>query len=310
MDFRDSGELYTVVTQFYTGQHSKVVEYSLNQFSDESQLKLLEFQVRSTVSLGKDASKLIDDGKAQFPDNEPLFSLLSAWNDLHSFGVDDSTYFEDVKEPEFELQAILTSFYIVKFLKNIDGAISLLTKYIDDSNMLKINELEPYLVLIQLHLIQGNFGAANKIFNNFENFPDSAKDSIVYQVLESWVSSIKGETENINNAYYFYDEILSNDFENDESGKFKILNTLLVLTIKLKHYPEAYELVKQINTLDVKQVDDYLANQITLNYLTGKAENNDELISKLKISNPDHAYLTDRAVKNEKFTDIVNKYKN
>lgn len=310
MDFGDSGELYTIRNQFYTGQNSKVLEYSLDQFSDEYQLKVLEFQVRSTIAVGKDGSKLIDEGKSKFPDNEPLFLLLSAWNDLHSFGTDDSTYFEDVKVPSFELQAILTAFYLVKFMKDITGAINLLVKYIDDSNMLKMNELEPYLILAQLYLVEGNFSAANKLFNNFKNFPDSSRDDIIYHVLESWIMSIKGETDNINNSYYFYDEILSNDFENDPTGKLRALNILFVLTIKLKHYPEANEILEQINALEAKPSDDLLANQITLNYLLGKSEDNADLLKSLKSINPDHQFIIDHNDKLNKFKEIIQKYKN
>ena len=310
--FGDSGELFTIRNQFYTGQHHKVKQYAVDQFGEDVQLQVIEYQVRSLVCLGQDASKLIDEGKSRFPDDEGRFQLLSAWNDLHSFGTDDSTYFEDLTQPVSELQAILSTFYLVKFVKDIDGGIKLLTNYIDNSGMLKINELEPYLVLIQLYLIKGNFNAANKIFNNFRNFPDSSRDNIIYQVLESWILSIKGETDNINNAYYFYDEILSSDFEDDEASKFKILNILLVLTIKLKHQPEAIELLKQIKALDYKPNGDLLANEIALNHLLGKSKggDNDELINKLAQLDPDHAYVVDRTNKLEKFTEIVNKYKN
>lgn len=307
MEFGDSGELYNVTIEFYSGQYSKVLEHSLDEFSPEHQTKLLEYQVRSSVSLKKDASKLIDDGKSQFEDDS-LFHLLSAWNDLHSFGVDDSTYFEDVKLPEFELQAILTAIYTVKYLKDLDGAISLMIKYIDNSTMLKINELEPLMILIQLYLVKGDFNAANKIFNNFKNFPDSARDSIVYQILESWILSISGETDNINNSFFFYDEALSRDFEADEYGKFKLLNVLFVLRIKLKQFPEATELLKQIKSFNIKN-DDFIANQITLNYLIGKSENNSELIEELTNVNPEHGYIAEHKSKNELFDQVVLKYK-
>ncbi|EMG47718.1 Coatomer subunit epsilon, putative (Epsilon-cop coatomer subunit, putative), partial [Candida maltosa Xu316] len=215
--FSDSGELYTIRNQFYTNQHNKVKAYSLDSFSPENQLKVLEFQIRSTIALEQDASKLIDEGKAAFPENEPLFQLLSAWNDLKDFGVDDSTYFEDVKTATFELQAVLTALYLVKFDKDIDQAIYFLSDYIDNVNSLsKYNELEPFLVLVQLYLIKGNLSGASKVLQNLSHFPESARDSIIYQVMESWILAVTGGTENINNSYYFYDEILSNDFDEDK----------------------------------------------------------------------------------------------
>lgn len=309
MDFGDSGELYTIRNQFYTGQFTKVKQYVLDQFNEENQLKVLELQVRSAISLGQDASKIIDDGKNRFPDNDPLFQLMSAWNDLNSFGTDNSPYFEDMKVPEFELQAILTTYYLIRYVKDIDQAITFLNNYIEGSTMLKINELEPYLILIQLYLVKGNFAQANKIFNMFKNFPDSARDDIIYHVLESWILSIKGESDNINNSFFFYDELLSNDFENDEMSKFNILNVLFTLTIQLKHYPEAAEIYQQMLLLKVKENDDFIANQITLNYLTDKANENPELITKLTNLNPDHHYIVEHNDKLNKFNEIVTKYK-
>lgn len=305
MDFGDSGELYTIRNQFYTWQHHKVIDYSVEQFTDVNQLKVLEYKVRSTIAIGKDASKLIEDGKTKFPGNEELFLLLSAWNDLHSFGTDDSTYFEDIKSPKFELQAILTSLYLVKFFKNIDQGIELLVSYIDNLNVLQKNELESYLVLIQLYLVKGNFNQANKIFNNFKSFPEILKDDVIYHVIESWILALKGETDNINNSFYFYDELLANDFDN-ELDRFKILNVLFVLSLKLNHLPEAQEFQNQLAELGIKN-DDFLANQIVMNYLSGKQS--PELIEKLTELNPDHQYLVDRKDKNDKFDQIVEKYK-
>lgn len=306
--FSDSGELYTIRNQFYTNQHHKVGAYSLELFSEESQLKVLEYQIRSLVAVGKDASALIDSGKTRFPSNEGLFQLLSAWNDLKSFGTDDSTYFDDVKTATFELQAVLTAIYLVRFEKDVDQAIALLEKYTDNSAS-NLTELEPYLTLIQLHLIKGNFTAANKIYTSFKRFPDAARDSIIYHVLESWVLAIKGESDNINNAYYFYDELLSSDFDDDPQGKFKILNVLFVLTLQLKHYPEAQELLVQIRALDKANNPDLLANQVTLDYLVGGGEKHEELLSQLSAVDPEHQLLVDLAEKNAAFNDIVQKYK-
>lgn len=305
--FSDSGELYTIRNQFYTSQHHKVVSYSLELFSTETQLKVLEIQCRSLVALGQDASTLIEKGKLLFPDNVELFLVLQAWNDLKSFGTDESTYFDDVKEAEFELQAVLTALYLVKFHKDIDQAISILVKYTNGSS--NLNELEPYLILVQLYLIKENFTEASKIYRAFQSFPDSARDNIIYHVLESWILSIKGESDNINNSYYFYDELLSSDFEDDPQGKFRILNVLFVMTLQLKHYPEAKELLTQVAALGYKgNNDDLLANQVTYDYLTNNGENVEALLADLQAANSEHQLLTDLKEKNAKFDDIVARY--
>ena len=153
----------------------------------------------------------------------------------------------------------------------------------DSTNTLnKYNEIEPFLILIQLHLVKGNFAAANKIFVNFANFPDSSRDNIIYQVMESWIEAIKGESDNINRSYSLYDELLSSDFDDDPQGKFKLLNVLFVLTIQLKHYPEAQELLLQIKALNQKPNADFIANQITFDYLVNGGANVDGLLNELK----------------------------
>ncbi|CAI5760099.1 unnamed protein product [Candida verbasci] len=308
--FSDSGELYTIRNQFHTYQHNKVIQYDLNSFSPDVQLKVLEYQIRSTIALEQDASNLIENGKSLFPDSEELFQLLSAWNDLKDFGTDDSTYFEDIKEGKFELQAILTTLYLIKFEKDIDQAIVFLSSYINSVNTLKkYNELEPFLILIQLYLIKGNLKMAINIFENLKkDFPDSARDSTIYQVFESWILSIKNETDNINNSYYFYDEILASDFGDDSEpkGKFKILNVLLVLTLQLRHVPEAQELIEQMKSLNVVD-DNFIANQITLKNILGDDTN--DLISQLRKLNPEHDLIKDLDAKELIFDEIATKYK-
>lgn len=306
--FSDSGELYVLKNQFYTNQHQKVLSHSLELYSKDNQLKVLTYQIRSTIALGKDASNIIESGKTRFEGNEPLFQLLSAWDDLKSFGTDDSTYFDDLKRGENELQTVLSALYFVKFRKDIDQAITFLTEYIDNSSYLKFDELEPFLVLVQLYLIKGNFKEANKILLNFKNFPDAARDGIIYQVLESWLLSLRGESDNINNAYYFYDELLSSDFDNDPQGKFKILSVLFVLTLQLRHYPEAQELLAQISELSQGADATLIANKITFDYIANGGSHVDELLGELKQIDQEHAMLNDYLEKNSKFDEVVAKY--
>lgn len=308
-DFSDSGELYTIRNQFFTSQHHKVVSYSLDSFSTENKLKVLEFQVRSSVALSQDASQLIDLGKLIFPEQTDIFDVLQAWNDLMTFGIDESTYFDDVEDAAFELQASLTALYYVKFRKDIALAIQLLVKY-TNYNTNNVKELEPYLILVQLYLVKENFSEALKIYNGFQNFPPQARDNIIYQVLESWILSIKGETDNISNSFYFYDEMLSTDFDDDPQGKFRILNVLFVMHMQLKHFPEAEELLNQINALNYtgNENDDFLANQVTFDYLTNNGANVGALLQRLKESYSEHQLLADLEDKNAKFDEIVSKY--
>ncbi|KAI3404160.2 hypothetical protein KGF56_003060 [Candida oxycetoniae] len=327
--FSDSGELYAIRFQFYTHQHNKVKAYSLDEFSPENQLKVFEFQIRSTIALEQDASQMIEDGKLKFPGNEELFQLLQAWNDLKDFGTDDSTYFEDLKVAKFELQAILTSLYLIKFEKDSDQSINFLTLYIDNmKSPQKLNEIEVFLVLIQLYFVTGNFKAATSIFRTLNSFPDFARDNIIYQIIESWYKSIKNGNENITNAYYFYDEILNNNYnDEDYRGKVENLNRLLVLTLQLKHIPEAQEILKQIQSIieENKEISedtissgagttmsvqkgDMIANQIALDRLVNFGKETSTLLEQLRKVNREHELLKDEEKKNEIFDKIVAKY--
>lgn len=306
----DSSELFTIRNQFYTGQHGKVAAHIHDLFSPEAQLKVLEFQVRSAVALSEDASLLIDEGKAAFPDQEELFHLLQAWNDLATFGTDESTYFDDVTEPEFEAQAVLTALYLTKYQKDADLAIALLTKFTSRPSESWL-ELEPFLLLVQLHLYKENFAEANKVYLKFQSLPFGARDDIVYQVMESWINSVKGEADNISNAYYFYDELLSGDIDDDSAGKFHVLSVLFVMTLQLKHLPEAKELLDQIAALEYSGngTADHIANRVTYEYLTNDGANVVDLLRELASVDPEHQLLSDFKEKNERFDAIVEKYK-
>lgn len=304
--FADSGELYNIKNQFYTDQFQKVISYTLDQFSPESQLKVLEFQIRASIALEQDASELIEFGRVTYPDNDDLFELLTIWNDLKTFGIDDSTYFQDIKQAKFALQAVLTAIYLVQVEQDIDQAIGFLNDYINSST--NVVEIEPFMILMQLYLVKGNYQLSNKLFINLQKFPD-IKDNIIYQIIESWILSIKGESENINNSFYFYDELLSTSgVEDDVSCKFRVLNVLFVLTLQLKHYPEAQELLKQIDTLGVKPNADLIANKITFDYLVNGGENADVLLQELQKVDPEHQYLADLNEKELVFDEIVAKY--
>lgn len=307
-EFGDSGELYTIRNQFYTGQHRKVMAYPVELFSAETQPKVLEYQIRSTIALAEDALQLIDQGRLVCEGQDEMFDVLQAWNDLKTFGTDELTYFDAVHEAQFELQAVLTAFYLVRFQRDVDAAVALLVGYTGRTG--SVYELEPYLVLVQLYLIKEDFLAANKVYQAFRAFPDPARDNIIYHVLESWVLSVKGESDNISNAYYFYDELLSSDFEDDPQGKFRILNMLFVMTLQLKHYPEAKELLSQLAALapPTAAQADFLANQVTFDYLSNGGANVKTLLQQLYAANPEHQLLTDLGEKNLKFNEIVAKY--
>ena len=51
-----------------------------------------------------------------------------------------------------------------------------MSDYIDNVNSLaKYNELEPFLVLVQLYLIKGNLTGATKVLQNLNQFPECSR---------------------------------------------------------------------------------------------------------------------------------------
>ncbi|PYD07540.1 hypothetical protein DND47_30720, partial [Pseudomonas syringae pv. syringae] len=54
--------------------------------------------------------------------------------------------------------------------------------------------------------------------------------------------------------------------------------------------------------------DDFLANQVTFDYLTNNGANVESLLQHLEESNPEHQLLADLAEKEAKFDEIVSKY--
>jgi coatomer protein complex subunit epsilon len=163
-------------------------------------------------------------------------------------------------------------------------------------------------VLVQLYLVQGKFSQALGVFDSLQKISSNVSDNIIYEVIASWIQSVKGETENINNSYYFYDELLSTDFDDDNQSKFRILNVLFVLTLQLKHYPEAEQILKQIEQLSPKPNSDFIANQITYDFLVHNGENVPKLLSQLQELDNAHPLLSDLKEKNKLFDEVVLKY--
>lgn len=310
-NFEDTGELFTLRNQFFTGQYTLVKDHALEEFSEQTQPKVLEYQIRSSIALGQDASKLIDLLNSKLPEgeNQEIYLPLSAWNDMMCFGTDNSTYFESLKEPKNVLQAILTGLYYFHAEHSIDRAIECLNNFVEKSSLITFDELEPLLWLAQLYLLKENYLAANKVLLKFDSLQSSTKDVVIYQVLESWMMSLRGKTENLSNSFYFYDEILSTGAEADPFAKTKILSIMFVLYLQMRHFPEAQETLGQIEALCTKPDATLISNKITLDIIVNKGQNVSDLLGQLSKVSPDHPHLKGRAEKNAAFEEIVSKYK-
>lgn len=102
---------------------------------------------------------------------------------------------------------------------------------------------------------------------------------------------------------------MSNSYSDDDNkGKVHNLTVLLVLTLQLKHYPEAQEVLDQISTLTDEKNADLIANQITLDRLVNYGQETNGLLAELKKVNVEHELIKDEESKNEIFDAIVAKY--
>lgn len=307
MEDIDTNELFTIGNQFYTGQHRRVLAHQVSQYSAASQPKVLEYLVRSSVALAQDASPLLEHEKLQ-QDHEALLLVLQEWNDLQTFGTESLTYFDDVAQPEFATQAVLTALYLVKYRHDLELAAGVLQGYIAQGH--GVLDLEPYLLLVQLHLHRGNLKEAVALYDRFAKMPYAARDDIVYHVLESWINSARGGFDAVSNAHYFYDELLAGDLDDDPQAKFRVLSAIFALTLQLKHLPEAKEVLAQVLAVEYlgPLAADLLANRIAHDYLTAEGAHVAELVQQLSELSPGHAVLADYADKNERFDAIVEKY--
>ncbi|KAK7677975.1 hypothetical protein QCA50_019057 [Cerrena zonata] len=147
-------------------------------------------------------------------------------------------------------------------------------------------------------------------------------ESIIYRKIVTDPYPYQFEQQNVNVELKIYNHIntIANLYHThqyttkmdafSDSGHFKILNVLFVLTLKLKHYPEAKELIQSINALNLKTPNgDFIANQITLDYLDNDGANVDKLLEELKTVEPEHQLIVDLNEKNDAFDEIVGKYK-
>lgn len=308
--YGDSGELYNVRNQFYTYRYRLVREIDPAAFSAETRLKALEFKIRLMHALGEDALDIIASSRNEYPDDASLFQVLDAWNALAVLGADTLAYFDALAEPQFELEAVLLAHYYARYRGEPATAIEKLTQYIETTKAYtKYNELEVFLTLAQLHLAHGSQNAAFQVFERVKKFPKFATDNILYQILEAWVLAIRGGSDRLKNSYSFFDELLEQDFDADAEAKFRALNALFVLSIQLKRYPEAQQVLAQILESPVAATGDSIANRIAFDYTVNNGSGVGELMAELEKVEPTHAMLLDYREKSAKFDAIVEKFK-
>ena len=158
-------------------------------------------------------------------------------------------------------------------------------------------------MLVQLYLIKGNLTGATKVLQNLNQFPESARDNIVYQVLESWILSVTGDqtisTIATTFTMRFYRAILIKTFR----GKFKIFECVVCVDVAVETFPEAQELLEQIKGLGV--VDANFANQITFDQLQNDGANTAELLSELKRLDASHELLKSKISKQVYLTTLL-----
>ncbi|KAG7696155.1 hypothetical protein KL915_002519 [Ogataea haglerorum] len=296
--FSDSGELYQLKQQFYAAKYNDLASANLEDLifsNEENKCRAYQLQIRSLLALGKydEAASEI----AKVSEDELLASEFKALQAYTDFLKNGKTKLEDLEtlvssNSDNETINLLGGLYYVT-LEDFDSAISLLSSS---------QGFENISLLVYAHLLLNKTKEAAKILSNFSQI---SQDNVVFTLSQSWYDLI-GFDESLKSAYYFYDELSSN--ENTVSTKN--LLCLFISNMKLLHFPEAQDVLNKIAELGDEGVKDWkthlLINRISFEILQGNEYK--ELLAELKRIDPTCGYLEDLIEKNQTFDSIVEKY--
>ncbi|ODQ78477.1 hypothetical protein BABINDRAFT_162690 [Babjeviella inositovora NRRL Y-12698] len=294
--FSDSGELYAIRQQFFAGQYSAVAELSLDEFSEPYYAAAKQYITRSQIALGDFKTAL-----ATLQTEDDLTSeTLSAYIQYLQGNTAGGAKLEQLiaAHQDTEIVQIIGAIYLVKANADVDGAITLLSTSTESPSM------ESILLLLQLRILNHQLPLAAKELQQIKKL---AQDSIIIQLAEALVNlSLGGEAE-LQQAYYFFEEISS------QWLSFSNLLSLLAVNLQMNRLPESEETIKQLqlllDTVEGAPRADFIANQITYALLTEAEDARvEELRAELALVDPQHPYLVDYAAKNLLFDDIVAKY--
>ncbi|KAG7707029.1 hypothetical protein KL914_002913 [Ogataea haglerorum] len=296
--FSDSGELYQLKQQFYAAKYNDLASANLEDLifsNEENKCRAYQLQIRSLLALGKYDEAASEIAKVSV--DEPLASEFKALQAYTDFLKNGKTKLEDLEtlvssNSDNETINLLGGLYYVT-LEDFDSAISLLSSS---------QGFENISLLVYAHLLLNKTKEAAKILSNFSQI---SQDNVVFTLSQSWYDLI-GFDESLKSAYYFYDELSSN--ENTVSTKN--LLCLFISNMKLLHFPEAQDVLNKIAELGDEGVKDWkthlLINRISFEILQGNEYK--ELLAELKRIDPTCGYLEDLIEKNQTFDSIVEKY--
>ncbi|KAG7748141.1 hypothetical protein KL912_002818 [Ogataea haglerorum] len=294
----DSGELYQLKQQFYAAKYNDLASANLEDLifsNEENKYRAYQLQIKSLLALGKYDEAASEIAKVSV--DEPLASEFKALQAYTDFLKNGKTKLEDLEtlvssNSDNETINLLGGLYYVT-LEDFDSAISLLSSS---------QGFENISLLVYAHLLLNKTKEAAKILSNFSQI---SQDSVVFTLSQSWYDLI-GFDESLKSAYYFYDELSSN--ENTVSTKN--LLCLFISNMKLLHLPEAQDVLNKIAELGDEGVKDWkthlLINRISFEILQGNEYK--ELLAELKRIDPTCGYLEDLKEKNQTFDSIVEKY--
>ncbi|ODV94341.1 hypothetical protein PACTADRAFT_51199 [Pachysolen tannophilus NRRL Y-2460] len=292
--FSDSGELYQIRKQFFSGQYLKATDHQLDSFSEPAVPKVREYILRSHLILGN--YEEVETGIQNIEDTDvsksfELYTLFVKSNEKEP--IEEFDDFLTNVTSDSEVITVLGSIYLAR-TGRIDEALKLLEK--NSAN----NSMECISIQIQLRILTNRLDLALKDISNFSKI---AQDDIVFNLTESWVNLLKGGSA-YQSSFYFYEEI------SQSNTSLKNLICLLILNLQLHHLPESAEVIEQLKTINEADVTngDLLANQITYYVLNGEFEKVDELREELITQNSEHPYIVDYNEKVALFDDIVAKY--
>ncbi|CDK28077.1 unnamed protein product [Kuraishia capsulata CBS 1993] len=297
--FSDTGDLYQIKQQFFCGQYDLVVKHGLDSFSAESHYKATEYVVRSHFALESidDALKIIKEDETEGEDAEKLKFLAKYATYLKSRTGGESSDIDEYIEnfANLEIVAVLGSVYLIN-LGKLNQALELLSG-IEAS-------LETIALTVQIRILTGKLELAQKELSYAKKW---AQDDIVFNFAEAWANLSVGSLNNLQSAFYFFEEIAQGN------TSFKGLVSLLGLNLQLHHFVESKEVLNQLEQLaqtsqtEESLAGDYLANKVSYDAITGEADF-EQTVTELREVAPSHQFVVDYDDKLATFDGIVAKY--
>lgn len=285
--FSAEGELLNLHNHFYQGQWQEVIDFDTAGLSPENALPARILALRAQIALGQ-AEDVIADVQGE---TEPGLVAVGALAELaegkEAKAVKTAIQLAAESADNAAVQVLAGT--VLQAAGKSEEALALLSQH--------QGNLEAVALVVQIHLEQNRTDLAVKEVSAARRW---AQDSLLVNLAESWVGLRIGG-EKYQQAFYVFEELA----QAPSTSSSQSLVAQAVAEIHLGRLDEAEAALKQTLEKDPKNAE-AIANSIVLNVIAGRDPT--DLISSLKNTAPNHAFLKDVEEKNALFDKAATKY--